>query len=427
MFLTARRSIATIVVIGFTTGGFVAGYAVGRVNRNGAAVTPAAVTEDVHVINRTATSPASAKELDFQLFWDTWGLVQRDYLRQPVHDDHLLYGALEGLVASLGDPYSAFFNPDRARLLQQDLVGELEGIGAEIGIKEKQLTVIAALLDTPAHVAGLVAGDIILAIGGTPTTDMTLEDAVARIRGPKGSSVTMTIRSPEAKESRDVSMVRAVIHVESVRARPMKTPRGRAATILSIAHFNPDATTRVDEAIRDILARGDAGLIVDLRNDPGGFLESAIDIAGAWLERRVAVRERSNDGRVVEHTTTGLARLQTMPTVVLVNRGTASAAEILAGALQDYHLATIVGEQTFGKGTVQHLTTLRDGSAVKLTIAEWLTPAGRSIEHGGITPDVVVELKKEDRDANRDPQLDRALQLLDERIADSRKPTAASR
>ncbi|MDO8622131.1 MAG: S41 family peptidase, partial [bacterium] len=364
MFLTARRFITTIVVIGVAAGGFVAGYVVGRRSPTNTTTATPAIVEDVRVVNRSATTPASAKELDFQLFWDTWGLVERDYLRQPVRDDRLLYGALEGLVASLGDPYSAFFNPDRARLLQQDLAGELEGIGAEIGIKEKQLTVIAALPDTPAQAAGLVSGDLILAIDGTPTADLTLEDAVARIRGPKGSSVIMTIRSPENGDPREVSIVRAVIRVESVRARPMQTPRAHAVTVLSIAHFNPDAAARVDGAIRDILARGDTGLIVDLRNDPGGFLDSAIDIAGAWLERRIAVRERSNDGRVVEHTTTGLARLQAMPTVVLVNRGTASAAEIVAGALQDYHLATIVGEQTFGKGTVQHLTSLRDGSAV---------------------------------------------------------------
>lgn len=417
MFLTARRFITSILVIGLAAGGFVAGYVVGQRNTGAVATITPAVVENVRVVNRTVATPTSAKELDFQLFWDTWGLVERDYLRQPVRDDQLLYGAVEGLVASLGDPYSAFFNPERARLLQQDLIGELEGIGAEIGIKDKQLMVIAALPDTPAQAAGLVAGDLILAIGGTPTTDITLEDAVARIRGPKGSSVTMTIRSPENGDPREVSIVRAIIHVESVQSRPKQTPHNRSVTVLSIAHFNPDATTRVDGAIRDVLARGDAGLVVDLRNDPGGFLESAIDIAGAWLERRVAVRERSNDGRVVEHTTTGLARLQTTPTVVLVNRGTASAAEILAGALQDYHLATIVGEQTFGKGTVQHLTTLRDGSAVKLTIAEWLTPAGRSIEGDGITPDVVVELTREDREAKRDPQMERALQLLDERIS----------
>lgn len=414
MLVTSRRFLVVWAFVAVAAGGFVSGYLVG-----GRPSTSALLPNGdpvVRVVNRDAPVPPSAKELDFQIFWDVWGTVERDYLRQPVAPAKLLHGSLAGLVASLGDPYSAFFDPEHARLLQQDLAGELEGIGAEIGIKERQLTVIAALPETPAAHAGLSSGDVILSIDDAPTTEMTLEDAVARIRGPKGTAVTMLIRSPRERTPRELSITRAVIRIESVRARVERTPGGRSVAVVTISHFNPDAVARFETELRSILARGDAGVVIDLRNDPGGFLESAIDIAGAWVERRLVVRERTNDGRVTDHRANGLARLLPLPTVVLVNGGTASAAEILAGALQDYTIAAIVGEQTFGKGTVQHLTTLRDGSAVKLTIAEWLTPSGRSIEGNGITPDFVVERTKEQQEAKRDPQLDRAFTLLDERI-----------
>lgn len=417
MFLTARRFITLWLAVAIAAGGFVVGYVVGQRQQlapTGASGLPAG--GDARIVNRSVAPPADARELDFQLFWDVWSLIGRDYLRQPVTEPKLLYGALGGLVDSLNDPYSAFFDPQRARILQQDLAGELEGIGAEIGIKDQQLTVIAALPNTPAQTAGLVAGDAILAIDGSTTTDVTLEDAVAHIRGPRGTTVTLLVQS-KGEPPREAAIVRAVIRVEGVTVRSERTSAGRTIAVVSIAHFNPDTVARFDEAARNILAAGDAGLIVDLRNDPGGFLEAAIDIAGAWAERRVVVRERTNDGRITEHRTSGLARLQTLPTVVLVNRGTASAAEIVAGALQDYRFATVVGEQTFGKGTVQHLTNLRDGSAVKLTIAEWLTPSGRSIEGSGITPDVIIELTKEDREAKRDPQMARALQELDTKIS----------
>ncbi len=415
MLVPTRRIPSVFLAVAIAAGGFVVGYLVGQA-RTPSSASPVSVASDARVVGRDAEAPAGAKELDFQLFWDVWSLVARDYLRQPVAEPKLLHGALTGLVESLDDPYSSFFDPTRARILQQDLAGELEGIGAEIGMKDGQLTVIAALPNTPAQAAGLAAGDAILAIDEVATTDLTLEDAVARIRGPKATTVALLVRTPK-EAPREIAITRAVIRVEGVTVRSERTPAGRSVAVIAIAHFNPDTVARFDEAIRNILASGDAGLVIDLRNDPGGFLEAAIDIAGAWAERRVVVRERTNDGRVTEHRTSGLARVQALPTVVLVNRGTASAAEIVAGALQDYRMAVIIGEQTFGKGTVQHLTSLRDGSAVKLTIAEWLTPSGRSIEGDGITPDIAVELTKQDREASRDPQLDRALQVLDERMS----------
>lgn len=398
-------------------GSFALGYRTGRTAT--AAPPPTVEVGAVRVVNRDdgPTPAAATSDLDFRLFWEVWSLIQRDHLRKPIGDRTLFYGALSGLVASVGDPYSTFFDPDRARLFRQDLAGQLEGIGAEIGMKQRQLTVIAPLPESPAARAGIATGDIILAIDGKSTTNLTLEEAVARIRGPQGTSVELLLLARGEASARKVTVVRGVIQVQSVRTRVERTPMGRAVTVITIAHFNEDTAARFGEAARAVATGATKGIVLDLRNNPGGFLESAIDVASAWVDQRVVVRERKHDGTITEHRATGLAVLRTTPTVILVNGGTASAAEIVSGALQDYHVATVVGEPTFGKGSVQHLTMLPDGSAVKLTTAEWLTPSGRSIEGGGITPDIAVVQTDADRDADRDPQIIRALAELDTRSA----------
>ncbi|MDO8463498.1 MAG: S41 family peptidase [bacterium] len=365
------------------------------------------------VVARDQPVPQDVREVDFGLYWEVWSLIDRDYLRRPVDEGERFYGSLAGMVAALHDPYSAFFDPERAKLFREDLSGSLEGIGAEIGIRNDTLTVIAPLAGTPAEAAGLRAGDLIFAVDDAPTMDLTLEEAVARIRGIRGTSVKLFVQTPGDDAPRDVSIVRDVIEIESVVTETRTTPAGNTVAVVRISHFNGDTLERFDMAVRALLGRGDRGIVLDLRNDPGGFLDAAIAVAGEWAERKVIVRERANDGRVQEHRASGLARLQHLPTVVLVNGGSASASEIVAGALQDYAYATIVGEQTFGKGTVQHLTGLRDGSALKLTIAEWLTPSGMSIEERGITPDIVVPDAEDDAEAGSDPQLERALMELD--------------
>lgn len=420
-----RRFLLGLAAVSLAAGGFVGGYAVGERGRPEPLPPPPEPLADVRIVNREATPPHALSTVDFQLFWDVWSLAQRDYLRRPVVDRTLFYGALEGLVRALDDPYSVYFDPNRARLFRQELAGELEGIGAEIGIKKKQLTIIAPLPSSPAERAGLTSGDAILSIDGASTADMALEEAVARIRGAKGTIVKLVVLSRGVTTPREVTIGRDVIRVTSVSVRDAVTPGGIPVAVMTIAHFSEGTAARFQEVVRDVLARGARGVVLDLRNDPGGFLEAAIDVAGAWVDRRVVVRERGSDGRVKEFRSDGLARLAAMPTVVLVNQGTASAAEIVTGALQDYKLATVIGEPTFGKGSVQHFTTLRDGSAVKLTIAEWLTPTGRSIEGQGIAPDIAVSSRE--REDDRDPVLDRALLVLDERIAPSSKPKAPSR
>jgi carboxyl-terminal processing protease len=417
-----RRRIFTLGVLFVIAGGsFVLGHTVGRA---GVRATDARMAEVVQVVGRSAPPPRSVRELDFQLFWDVWSLIQQDYLRKPVADDQLLYGAMKGIVANLGDPYSSYFPPERAKLFREDLSGQLQGIGAEIGIKDRRLTVIAPLPGTPAERAGLKSGDVILAVDGEVTLEFTLEEAVSRIRGKQGTTVTLLVHSGDDEIPHEVPIVRDVITIETLVASDEVTPNGASVTRIALAHFTSDTMERFESAVRDVVVNGSDGVVLDLRNNPGGFLEAAIDVAGLWVDGRVVVRERWSDGTVREQAARGLARLAETPTVVLVNRGTASASEIVAGALQDYELATVVGEQTFGKGTVQNVTNLRDGSSLKLTIAEWLTPSGRSIDGDGINPDIVIEAGEglgDDSVVTGDTVLEVGLEELDRRIAQSKE------
>ena len=348
-----------------------------------------------------------SRDVDFNLFWEVWSLVQKNYVHQPVVDTNLFYGALAGLVSALDDPYSVFFDPEMAEKFQQELEGTFSGIGAELGIKERQLTIIAPLPDTPAARAGLKAGDKILLIDGKETTEMALDYAVSLIRGQEGTEVTLTIWREGWEKPQDFKITRGKIEIASVKWEM----KGDIAYI-EINHFNEDTSGRFNQAVNELITKNPKGLVLDLRNNPGGFLSTAVEVAGEWIEKNVVVIEQRDDGEKNEEKSDGLARLQGLKTVVLINEGSASASEIVAGALQDYEKATLVGKKTFGKGSVQNLEPLSDGSAVKITVAEWLTPKGRHIDKEGITPDVEVDLTEDDYNANRDPQLDKAIEIL---------------
>ncbi len=350
-----------------------------------------------------------SKDVDFRLFWDVWNLAKTNYVHQPVQDTKLFYGALSGIISALGDPYSVFFDPKTAEDFKKELEGTFSGIGAELGIKNNQLTIIAPLPDTPAERIGLKAGDQILAIDGRDTTDMSLDYAVSIIRGEKGTDVILTIWRDGWDKMNDFKITRDKIEVASV-----KWEMKDNVAYIEINHFNEDTSRRFNQAVVDLLAKNPKGLVLDLRNNPGGFLNTAIEIAGEWIPNDVVVIEQMDDGQRNEERSEGLARLQNLRTVVLVNRGSASASEIVAGALQDYNKATILGEKTFGKGSVQNFESLADGSAVKITVAEWLTPKGRLIDKEGIVPDIEVSLTEEDYDVNRDPQMDKAIEIINE-------------
>ncbi len=393
---------ALILVVG-TAAVFSGGFIAGRVP-----LTTSQLLAKEGVDNLGALPPFPVKDVDFNMFWDVWQLAKAQYVDQPVSDQELFYGALEGLVYGLGDHYSNYFNPENARAFNDELDGTFFGIGAQIGLDEEGLiTVIAPLPETPAEKAGIMSGDRILSIDLIDTAGMSVDEAVKRIRGEKGTVVKLMILPKGSKEPKTVDITRDEISVKSVTWQM----REDGLAVITITIFNEETSKLFAAGVTDVLKKNPKGLIVDLRNNPGGLLDSAINLSGYWMDGKTAVMEEVR-GQRSESKARGNNLLAQMPTVVLVNGGSASASEILAGALQDYHFATLVGEKTFGKGSVQEYHDLPDGSAVKITVARWLTPLGRSIDKEGIVPDNIVTYTVEDLHADRDPQLQKAVDLL---------------
>lgn len=364
------------------------------------------------IINKEIEPRMEVNGLDFELFWEVWELLEEKYVDQPISEEDLFYGAISGLVRSLDDPHSVFLSPEKTKEFNREMDGEFEGIGAEVGIRNGRVTIVSPLPNTPAKKAGLRPQDTIFAIDEVDTTDMSLTEAVSRIRGEKATDVTLTILRKGEPEFQDIVVTRGVIVVPSV---TWEMKDGKIAYI-EIYHFNSDAITGFNKVVRDVLLKEPNGIILDLRNNPGGFLNASISIADYWLPDGVIVKEVFSDQSELEYSAQKTAPFIDIPTVVLVNGGSASASEIVSGALQDHDKATIVGEKTFGKGSVQGLNDLSDGSSIKLTTAKWLTPNGSQIDGIGITPDVEIEMEKEDYENYLDPQLDKAIEVLNEEI-----------
>ena len=332
-------------------------------------------------------SQTSNSEVDFKQFWDVWGMVKEKYVEQPVDDVDLFYGAMQGMVAGLDDPYSIYFPPAEAEEFASGLSGEFEGIGAEIGLRDGQLTVIAPLRGSPAEIAGLRSGDKIFAIDEEDTFGISLEKAIKNIRGEKGTEVILTVTQNGIETLKEVIIVRNTITVPTIEWE-MKDEN---IVYLRIAYFNQDTWSEFDTAVREFLLESPKGLILDLRSNPGGYLDTSIAIGSEWINSGLVMIEKFNDEKENTYITRGQHRLAEIKTVVLVDRGSASASEIVAGALQDHGVAQLIGEKTFGKGSVQDFEVLSDGSAIKLTVAKWFTPDGRQIDETGIVPDVVIE------------------------------------
>ncbi|MBN2854534.1 S41 family peptidase [Patescibacteria group bacterium] len=348
------------------------------------------------------------EKLDFNLYWEVWDNVKTNYVdKNKIEDKDLFYGSLRGIAESTEDPYTVFMDPVETKEFTDDLAGTFEGIGAEIGLRNDITTVIAPLDDTPAQKAGLRSGDKIYAVDDAPTIGLSITEVVRKIRGEKGTVVKLTIIRGDDKPF-DVEITRGVIVVKSVKTEM----RADGVYVLRISNFNDDTELLFKQAVDDILVKKPKGIILDLRNNPGGYLDTAINVASEWIEEGPIVAEQLNNNRRNEYPARGLARLKDFKTVVLVNGGSASASEILAGALRDYEKATLVGETTFGKGSVQALKPLSDGSILKITISKWLTPAGDFINEKGIDPNIEVELSVEDVNNDRDPQMDKAIEII---------------
>jgi carboxyl-terminal processing protease len=299
--------------------------------------------------------------------------------------------------------------PEPAKEFSDDLKGKFEGIGAELAMRDNLITVVSPLLESPAEKAGLKPGDRITAINGESTENMTLNEAVSKIRGKKGTVVNLKIYREKDKQFHDIAITRDTIKIVSVKFE-MKENN---IAYLQITNFNEDTDERFSKAVNEILLKNPKGIILDMRSNPGGYLDRSITIASYWLPvGQVVVQEEFSADDKKQYLANGGAQLKDIPTIILVNGGSASASEIVAGALRDNGQAKLVGEKTFGKGSVQSLEELSDGSAVKLTVARWLTPKGAQINVVGLQPDEVVELTDEDFNAGKDPQMEKAMELL---------------
>jgi len=350
------------------------------------------------------------KDVNFDLYWNTWNLIKDQAYNKDIPDTKLFYGSLQGMVASLDDPYSVFMTPSDATQFQDDLKGNFEGIGAEIAVKNNQLIIVAPLDDSPAMKAGLKPKDYILKINGTSTSGMSSQDAVVLIRGAKDTKVVLNIYRDGWTEAKDIEIIRGQIVVKSL---TWETKSNGTVAWVKVRQFNDDTMPLFDQVINKITADTRIkSVVLDLRSNPGGYLETAIQMAGEWDGEQVVVSEKNRDGVETFHKAYTNPRLANYKTIVLVDGGSASASEIVAGALKDWGKAQLVGMKTFGKGSVQNLNDLPDGSQIKLTIAKWFTPNGLSIDEQGIEPDTEVDLTEEDYNKDRDPQLNKALELL---------------
>jgi len=363
--------------------------------------------------NKDLGQPAS---IDFGLFWTALNKLEEKFVDQEKLQDkrNLVYGAIEGMVNSLGDPYTAFLKPEESKKFEEQINGSFGGVGIEIGIRKNLLTVIAPIKDTPAFKAGILAGDIIIKINDKDASGLTTDEAVTQIRGKKGTSVKLTIQRNGDKDPREFNLTREEIKIPTI---DWKLLENNVAHI-QLFTFNRNIDADFAKVAKEILASKAEKIILDLRNNPGGILDSAVNIAGWFLDpNQTVVSEKFADKTETILKTSNNGQLKKYPLVIIINKGSASASEILAGALRDNRGVKIVGETSFGKGSVQELVELFTGnkkSTLKITIAKWFTPNGISISDNGIKPD--YEIKKDteetEEDPLKDPQLEKALEII---------------
>jgi len=362
--------------------------------------------------NQVVCKVCKPETLDFSLFWDAYSKLEEKFIhKEEIDNQKLLYGAISGMTKSLGDPYTDFFDPNQAKAFQQDLLGSFDGIGVEVGIKKEQLTIIAPLPGTPGELAGLKAGDVIVKINNTSTADMAIDQAVSIIRGKKGTPVTLTIFRDGWNATKDFTIIRDTIKINSVKWEL----KNDTIAYIHIMQFNQSLPDDFKKIALEILSSPAKKIILDLRDDPGGYLEICKEIAGWFLEQGqvLTIEDFGKDRDPIIYKAEGNATFAQYPIVVLINKGSASASEILAGALRDNRNVTLIGEKSFGKGSVQEMIELQDGvSFLKITIAKWLTPKKTLIAEVGLTPDIKIEPTDDEILSKKDVQLEKALEII---------------
>lgn len=334
--------------------------------------------------------PQEFAEADFNLFWEVWSQLEDKFVdRTKIDRNAMVYGAIAGLARSLKDPYTEFMPPAESKQFQEDIKGAFGGIGAEIGLRKNIVTVIAPLKGNPAEKAGIKAGDKILKVDDTSTVDLAVDEAVRLIRGEPGTMVRLTVLRDGVERAREYAITRDIIKIQIVdtEARP------DGVFVIKLNHFTESAAYEFRRAVQQFFDSGSKKLILDLRNNPGGYLTVAVDIGSWWIGPGEAIaRERFADGKEEVYRSSGYGVLADVPTVLLVNEGSASASEIVAGALRDHKGIKLVGAKSFGKGSVQEVVQLPRDASLKVTIAKWLTPKGTEIDGKGLEPDIKVEL-----------------------------------
>jgi carboxyl-terminal processing protease len=397
--------VAMILIIGSFGGGFAAGHFLPFGNTAASTATP-----QVTVSGNQGGTPADLQSL-FAPFWEAWTIIHQQYVDQPVDNTKLMEGAINGMMQSLGDPHSTYMNPQEYTDATSALAGSYAGIGAYVDTSGTLLTITKPIDGSPALKAGLQAGDQIVAVDGTDVTSLNPETVRQKVLGPEGTVVTLTIQRPGDAQTFDVKITRATIVVPSVTSKML----ANNIAYIQISTFGDTTANDLRQQLGDLMKQNPKGLILDLRDNGGGYLDTAISVASEFIPSGLIVSEKYGDGTITPHNATpgGLATNSSLPMIVLVNAYSASASEIVAGALQDTGRAKLLGVTTYGKGSVQNWVPLSDNQgAVRVTIARWLTPKGRTIDKTGLTPDIVVDMTADDVKAGLDPQLDAAVKQL---------------
>lgn len=396
--------------LGSFAGGFVTGHMLPFINLPGIPNTQTTSPLPTTTADQQAATPAGLQQT-FTPFWEAWTIIHKDYVDQPVNDVTLMRGAINGMMQSLGDEHSTYMSPEEYAQANSSLEGEYEGIGAFVDTTTEYLTITSPMPDSPAEKAGLKPGDQVVAIDGVSMKGVAAEEARLKVLGPAGTTVHLTIQRKGEANPLEFDIVRAKITTKSSSGKMLDNN----IAYIQITTFGAKTTPELLATLNDLMAKKPKGIILDLRNNGGGYLQTAVEVASQFIGKGVVLYEQYGDGKRNTYNVIpgGTATDTTIPMVVLVNEGTASASEIVAGALQDYGRAQLVGTVSYGKGSVQNWIPLSgDNGAVRITIAKWLTPKERTINHVGLTPNYPVKMTQEDFAAGKDPQLDKAVEVL---------------
>jgi len=412
MFNFLKKGRSLIILILFIGLSFALGMSYGQNH----SLTSLGQAASLNIINNDG--PKNGETIDMAPFWKVWNLLDEKYVATKkvasttasTTPQDRIWGAIQGMTDSMGDPYTVFMPPADAKDFQENISGNFEGVGMEIGIKDGALSVISPLKGSPAEAAGIKTGDKIITIDGQTAVDLSTDKAVKLIRGPKGTTVKISILREGNSKPLNFEITRAVINIPTT-----KTEIKNDVFVISLYNFYAQSQSQFKLALKEFVTSKKHKLILDLRGNPGGYLDSAVDMASWFLPLgKTIVREDSGNGKIENvYRSKGYNIFNNnLQMIILVDGGSASASEILAGALQEQGVAKLVGTKTYGKGSVQELVKVTDSTALKVTIAKWLTPNGKSISEGGLTPDYEVKISEADLKADKDPQMDKALELL---------------